>query len=231
MKWVALLLFIANVVFYLWAGSGNGVVEPPGLATPDVNPDGMLLLGEAQTATASENAPRPSPEEARQDMPDLSCYRIGPFRESSGWLAAEQWMGAQQFAYRAVRSERREMRAIRVYLGPFDSADAAKPTVDWLETQGIEHFADPQEPGEMRISLGYFIQEALAARFAAHLLSRGIEANSRVEYRVMGPFDWMEATVDSTARRDLLFSRRWFEEGVAVSKIDCSGISPPAEPG
>ena len=253
MKWLAGLLLIANVALYLWVGGGG--TEWAGAVEPDVNKEGMLLVSEARTETGEterspganpaaanlangetvEAAVKPSAADLEKPAPAgagraaLSCYRIGPFRGDAGWLAANQWMTAQKFRYTAVRSESREMRAVRVFLGPFDPA-VARQMMNGLKEKGIDHYANFKAQREVRISLGYFTQEELAEKFIAHLVSQSIKANSRKEYRAIGPFDWMEAAID-TQRRDSLLSRRWPGKGVAVLKVDCHEISVPAETG
>ncbi len=219
MKWVAALLLIANVALYLWAGGGNAGGEQNGNPKPDVNREGMLLLSEIQPQAAGAATTGLS-------RADSACYRIGPLKEQAGWASAKLWMSAQKFPYKTVRNASREMRAIRVFLGPFDSAAAAQPAMASLTEKEIDHFVDPEagEQGAVRVSLGYFTQEELAVKFIAHLLARGIEANSRTEYRAMGPFHWMEASID-TPRRDRLLSRRWPEKGVVAREIDCSAIA------
>ncbi len=234
MKWVAALLLALNAAIYLWAGGGNGG-GGSAPAEPDVNTEGMLLLSEVPTA-ARENARNADIEPsgidsdtARPQRPETSCYRIGPFKAEADWRAATRWMAAQPFAYQALRSESRTMRAIRVFLGPFDSPAAAEPMAEWLKEQGVEHFANAVNEGgggALRLSLGYFTQEELAVKFLAHLQSLGIEADSGVEFRLIGPFDWLEASVE-TARRDLLLARRWSGPGVAIIEVDCGEISPP----
>lgn len=242
MKWTVALLLLANAALYLWVGERAGHRWQVPLAQPEVNHEGMLLLHElagtgrpvASAAPAAKTPAPPPPEKTRQPgvaptavaPVDISCYRIGPFKKNAGWLIASRWMKFQRFDYRAVRSQSREMRAVRVFLGPFDSHAAARPVMNWLDDRGIGHFTDPGEHGQVRISLGYFIQEALAVKFVAHLLSQGIEASSRLEYRAMGPFDWMEASIN-TARHTALLSHDWPEKGAAVLAIGCHEISPP----
>lgn len=253
MRWVVALLLFANVAFYLWIGERAGDGERGLSAEPEVNREGMLLLHEIRQGnrlTAAAPATKPSPGKPAPDADstapaaangtlrpavvaptpiiraDLLCYRIGPFKKEADWRAANRWMRSRQFDYQVVRSESREMRAVRVYLGPFDSRAAARPVMNKLEDRGIEHFINLGERGLVRVSLGYFTQDALAVKFIAHLLSQGVEASSRPEYRAMGPFDWMEASV--ATRRDLLLSHNWPGKGVAVLEIDCGEISPPA---
>ena len=236
LKWSVALLLAANAVFYLWTGEAPDYDAQAPSAQPEVNREGMLLLDELDAAGGAPALATDSPASVSKTprqisvaptaAADLSCYRIGPFRKEPGWLDANRWMRARQFSYQAVRGESREMRAVRVYLGPFDSPAAAQPMMNWLTERGIEHFISQETSGRAHISLGYFTQEALAVKFVAHLLSRGVEANSKPEYRAMGPFNWMEASID-IARRDVLLSHHWPARGVAVLEIRCSEIAPP----
>ncbi|MGI9310742.1 MAG: SPOR domain-containing protein, partial [bacterium] len=218
LKSAVALLLLANLAVYLWVGGdefGGGNAAP---ARPDeaaeINQEGMLLLREIRPPPSA--APVVAPDDARDASgapekpsaalvevgPDARisarCYRIGPFAPAEDWAAAGRWMAAQRLAYRAVRSERREMRATRVFLGPFESRAAAAPALRRLEQAGIEHYpispASDSDGGEGAVlfSVGYFTQAALALRFAADLRARGFDAASRSEYRAVGPFDWME---------------------------------------
>ena len=232
MKWSVGLLLLANVALYLWLDERNEDHEQVPLAQPEVNREGMLLLHElggansspAAQATADFTAP------ATTAKGNSSCYRIGPFKEATAWQAANQWMKSRQFAHQAVRSASRELRAIRVYLGPFESHAEAQPIMDWLDERSIEHFIKPGKLEQVRISLGYFIQEALAVKFIAYLLSQDIVANSQPEYRTIGPFDWLEASIAPT-RRNALLSHDWREKGVATLEITCNEISPSGKAG
>jgi len=217
MKWLLTLLLAANIAFYLWVGGRGARVEqasaPP--AAAGVNREGMLLL---QELGARKSAPASS---------EALCYRIGPFKRETAWRTAREWMREQQFPHTATRSTIRRMRALRVYLGPFKTRAAAQAEVAArrLGQKNIEHFIDVRKPGEVRISLGYFIQPALAARYIANLRAlHGVEAKKGVEYPKMGPHDWIEASIDP-AQREALASRAWGDEGVAAVTVDCSEVA------
>ncbi|MDD9875033.1 MAG: SPOR domain-containing protein [Gammaproteobacteria bacterium] len=248
MKWVAGLLLIANVVVYLWATSGESGAGPGASAKPDVNADAMRLLHEIHPSGAAAAAEGRDPADAAAaeiaDVRDAdiepsgidihntppgarrSCHRIGPFKGGAGWSSATRWMRAQRFTYQAIRSERRETRVVRVYLGPFDSQAAATPALEKLKETNFDHFIEP-DPADRKIyiSLGYFTQEELAAKYVTHLLARDIKASSRDDYRDIGPHDWMEMSVNTTDRRDLLLSRNWAEQSAVVVEVDCRDLS------
>jgi len=247
MKWIAGLLLIVNGVVYLWATSGESGAGPDASAKPDVNADAMRLLHEihpsgaaperrdrahaagAQIADVRDAGIKPSGIGAGHTAAPgarRSCHRIGPFKGGAGWLSATRWMRAQRFAYQAIRSERRKTRVVRVYLGPFDSQAAAAPALEKLKETDFDHFIEP-DPARRKIyiSLGYFTQEELAAKYVTHLLGRDIKANSRDDYRDIGPHDWMEMSVNTGDRRDLLLSRNWAEPSAVVVEVDCRDLS------
>lgn len=151
---------------------------------------------------------------------DISCYRVGPFKNQSSWRDAKQLVTNMGLVFTAVRSESRELRAVRVYIGPFVSISAAQQDVDMLDEKELDYFVYLRENGEARISLGYFTQEELAAKFVNYLASQDIEAKSQPEYRTLGPYDWMDVTLKSTSRWELL-ERDWQDDEVKVSERPC----------
>ena len=151
---------------------------------------------------------------------EISCYRVGPFKDQSSWRNARQLVTDMGLAFTPVRSESRELRAVRVYIGPFASITAAQQDVDMLDEKELDYFVYLRENGEARISLGYFTQEELAAKFVNYLSSQNIEAKSQPEYRTLGPYDWMDVTLQSTSRWELL-ERDWQSAEVKVSERPC----------
>ncbi len=151
---------------------------------------------------------------------DWSCYRIGPFKDPGIWQQAQQWARITDLNFTPIRSQSRELRAVRVYIGPFTSADAAQSDVEVLKTRELDHFIYTGDDNQARISLGYFTQEELADKYVKYLKSQNIPAKSQPEYRTMGPFDWMEVKIDSAVRGDLL-SKDWGSESVIVAEKEC----------
>ncbi len=267
MKWIAVLLMIANVVVYLWAsGYQNNVDETVINAKPDVNREGMLMLSEIgdlkqvgniagsqqsvselvgleKKPTKADNSDRigsqnshqitgnsgasisntdkvPAPTKSAVSALLSSCYRLGPFKKEASWQAAIQWMKQHKIAFQRVTSESREFRAVRVYLGPYQSASAAESTVRLLKSKNLDHFLYLAKDDSVRISLGYFTQEALAEKFLAHLQSLDVQAKSQAEYRQLGPFNWLVIAVGSTKDKQFI-SHDWAEPNVGLSHSDC----------
>ena len=181
-------------------------------ATEDASDSVEIGLQGSQTSMASLDISSP-PD-------DFSCYRVGPFKDRSSWTDARQWVIDQGLEFTPVRSESRELRAVRVYIGPFVSISAAQKDVDMLDEKELDYFVYLRDNGEARISLGYFTQEELAAKFVNYLSSQNIEAKSQPEYRTLGPYDWMDLRLKSTSRWSLL-ERDWKDDEVKVSERPC----------
>jgi hypothetical protein len=160
---------------------------------------------------------------AKQEQGDFSCYRVGPFRQAADWEDAVAWVKGKTWKWEHVRSESRELRAVRVYLGPYDSIGAAQTTIDMLKQKDLDHFVYLRE-GKARISLGYFTQEELATKYVDYLTGQEIQAQSQPEYRTLGPFNWMDIMLESVERSGLL-GRQWNADDVNVAEKDCPADS------
>ena len=153
--------------------------------------------------------------------PDWSCYRIGPFKTNELWGKARNWVSEMGLSFEAIRSESRELRAVRVYVGPFATISAAQPAIENLKSRELDHFVYLNNDTEARISLGYFTQEELANKFVEYLSTQQIDAKSQPEYRTLGPYDWMNVRVASGARNSIL-SRDWGSKDVNILEVTCS---------
>lgn len=240
MKWIAALLMIVNVAVYLWASGQQVIVNDPAIISePDVNTEGMLLLNENgnlkqfgnidsyppsasrlnnntdSTARANERANEPAKTKLAQ-----SCYLLGPFKKEEYWHAAKQWMEQNGIKFQSVSNKSRELRAWRVYLGPYSSVSATEPDVQRLQDKNLEYFVALDETESPRISLGYFTEQALATKFLTHLQSIDIPAKSQLEYRQLGPLNWTIITVDSV-QQNRAANHDWVENAVGLSPVDC----------
>jgi hypothetical protein len=172
-----------------------------------------------ETGEAAEVGQLQQPVELAQVVENF-CYRLGPFKKQETWQAATEWMGQNNYEFRQVTSDSRELRAVRVYLGPFDTIISAQSSVAQLKEKNLDHFVYLIDNEQARISLGYFTQEELAAKFLTYLQSIEVDAKSQPEYRRLGPFNWMEipaAGVD----QNRVSTHDWIEPSVEFSKIEC----------
>ena len=129
-------------------------------------------------------------------------------------------MVENDYAYRHVTSESRELRAVRVFLGPYAASAQTEPVIALLNQKDLDHFVYKVADGSTRISLGYFTQQELATKFMAYLDSLDIAASSQAEYRRLGPFNWIEIAPDQVDSATIS-GRNWNESGVTVLSVRC----------
>ena len=206
------------------SGSGESISSEP-----KTNEDGTADLDDARSLIITEDLLEDSSREIelsavsqeQQVQIQKQCIRIGPFKKSEPWNNAQQWVVDQGAEFRPITSESRELRAVRVFLGPFTSDAAVAETRSLLKDKNLDHFVYQVENGATRVSLGYFTQEELANKFLNYLGSINIDAKSQSEYRKLGPFNWMEIAASDISSQ-ALESHHWGESSVRLSVLGCS---------
>ncbi len=177
MKWVFALLVLVNVGMYLWA-TGHKTSGSPSARTV-VNTEGMRLLSELPAARNNRSA--------------RSCYRVGPFSEEDGSIQAAATLNALSVVYTSLTIKKRQVRAYRVYLGPFNTSEQIETQRNILRSSGInEHYVKSERDTQDLISLGLFSQQARADDFLQQLNKKDIRAKTRPENRTLGPTYWLE---------------------------------------
>lgn len=177
MRWFFALLVLANVGMYLWA-TGHTTSDSASVRA-SVNADGMRLLNELPAARNSSSV--------------SSCYRIGPFSDKDGSVKAAETLNELSVPYTALTIKKREVRAYRVYLGPFNTSEQIERQRNILRSSGInEHYVKSERAAQDLISLGLFSQQARANEFLRQLIEKDVRAKTRPENRILGPTYWLE---------------------------------------
>lgn len=239
MKWVAALLMVLNATIYLSVASRSAdTQEPNGADSMNVNIEGMLLLNESSKVesdlekgivpslevTALNEGSEGSSENGMAGtalMPqDSACYQVGPFKTDKRLATATGWMEEAGIEFKVTQSQARQLKAVRVYLGPFNSDSGKNEAVQLLKAIGLDHFPYKSEDGLTKISLGYFTQEGLAETFLTNIISLGVNAKSELEYRQLGPFHWLAIRMPKS-EENRLGTQSWMSKGMDVSIVDC----------
>ena len=212
MKWLVGLLCLFNAALFLWATGydpGRGVTAS---AYPVVSAEGMRLLSEVKAR--AESVPGDAPR----------CARIGPFVSSAVAALAAQKLDAMSLAYTQRTVKSREIRAFRVYLGPFGTESAIAAQRSLLESSGTDDFyVKRDEQGGGIISLGLFSQRDGADLLLGKLQGRGIQAKLRPEDRVLKPNYWLEIgdpAIGGGIPPELV-QASWGEAGAEIRRYDC----------
>lgn len=166
MRWIALLLLLANGGLLAWTLAGGGGEPEREVRLPDEVGELVLL----REPTADTNA--------------HVCYTIGPFDD-----AEEASRAAEVLAGMGIESDERiltdeEVYGYQVYLPPFPSRDEARETVTELAEQGVRDYFIVAEP-DLRnaVSLGMFSEQRYAVRHLRYLESLGFDPEMRLRTR------------------------------------------------
>lgn len=219
MKWVFGILLLCNVGLYLWTyGHRPDSVQ---LVRAPVSGETMMLLSEmapAKSDTAMETA-------GEQPIEQVYCLRIGPFFDISLASESGDQLAKLSLPFEARSVKAREIRAYRIYLGPFTTPAAVQAQRALLSENGITDHYVKRQPGEQDIiSLGLFIQSAGAEALMSELEAKDIVAQIRTEDRTLEPTYWLELR-DSRANRESqsrLATVDWGDARTKLSEFPCS---------
>ena len=209
MKWVFLLLVVANVGLYFWVNDHQtySAVTAAG-GEEDINVEGMELVHERQATSINEDV--------------FECMRIGPFSTADTFSRASRLLINEGFGFTRDVVSARELRNFRVYLGPF-TTQAAKETAERrLKQQGLDFYAHEDKDGEVFSVAGLFSEGEAAGAYVAELKGVGLDAKARSEVRTLGPWRWLEvADTVTEERRDTLRGFEWGDAKAQVAGVPC----------
>ena len=210
MKWVFLVLVVANGGLYLWVNDHqtyNAITVVDG--ETDINVEGMELVHERQATSISEDV--------------FECMRIGPFSTADTFSRASRLLINEGFGFTRNVVSARELRSFRVYVGPF-TTKAAKETVERrLKQQGLDYYIYEDKDGELFSIAGLFSEGEVAGAYVAELKEIGFDAKARSEVRTLGPWRWLEvADAVTEDRRNTLRGIEWGDAKAQVAGVPCS---------
>jgi hypothetical protein len=167
MRWVALLLLLANLAFAGWIFSGTpGRTRAPD--APPVEIGELPLLRESRGTSASASV----------------CFTIGPFDEASRARVARQRLAELGLQPRQRTTRDEEVYGYQVLLPPFRSRSEALAATRDLQAQGIEdYFVITEAELENAVSVGLFERKRFAVRHADYLNDLGFDAELRLRTR------------------------------------------------
>ncbi len=167
MRWVALLLLLANAALAGWILSGTPGRTPPA-SEPPVEIGELPLLRESQGADAAGSV----------------CFTIGPFEEEARAEAARRRLAELGLEPRQRTTRDEEVYGYQVLLPPFGSREEALAATRDLHDQGIEDYFVISEPElENAVSVGLFEQKRFAVRHSDYLNDLGFDAELRLRTR------------------------------------------------
>lgn len=167
MRWVALLLLLANAAFAGWILSGT-----PGRDSVASGPP--VEIGELPLLRESR----------RDDAAASVCFTIGPFEEEARAEAARQQLAELDVEPRQRTTRDEEVYGYQVVLPPFGSREQALAATRELREQGVEdYFIVSESELENAVSVGLFERKRFAVRHADYLNDLGFDAELRLRTR------------------------------------------------
>lgn len=169
MRWVALLLLIANAALagWQWAGTPGWSAQFAG-PPPDIGE--LRLLGEGNAAQVAAGG---------------ACFTLGPFNDPANAEAAHARLAQAGMRPRQRSTAEEEASGYQVLLPPFPSAEAALAAARELARKGIEDYYIIVSEAELRnaVSVGLFEERRFAERHIGELERLGFEPELRVRTR------------------------------------------------
>ena len=227
MKWIAGILLLCNAGLFLWNfGTRPDATE---FVRPPVNGETMMLLSEMMPAqSAPRKQTKKQPENATAvELPvePTLCLRIGPFHDINEVTDSGDRLKQLSLPFESRTVKAREIRAYRVYIGPFSNQQAIEVQRQLLNESGVtDHYVKRQAGEKDIISLGLFSQNTGADALVRDLKSKTVTALTRVEERTLSSTHWLELR-DSKANRAAraqLSSLEWGDERTKLSEFPCS---------
>ena len=210
MKWVFLVLVVANVGLYLWVNGHQTYNAGPIVGgEADINVEGMELVHERQARRISGEV--------------FECMQIGPFSTADTYSRASRLLINEGFGFTRNVVSARELRNFRVYLGPFTTQVAKETAERRLRQQGLDYYSYEDKEGELLSVAGLFSEGEAAGAYVAELKGIGLDAKARSEGRTLGPWRWLEvADAVTEERRNTLRGIEWGDAKAQVAGVPCS---------
>lgn len=167
MRWVALLLLLANAAFGAWILSGTpGRTSTTSRAPVEIGE--LPLLRESTTTDGAASV----------------CFTVGPFEDEARAEAARRRLADLGLEPRQRTTRDEEVYGYQVVLPPFGSREEALAATRDLQEQGIEDYFVISGPElENAVSVGLFERKRFAVRHADYLNDLGFDAELRLRTR------------------------------------------------
>jgi len=213
MRWWVLALALINLTVFLGAQMRTAP-DPAFSPRAPVDTTAMRLLSEVD---------RPPARVAAGEVGGR-CMRLGPFLDLNAVAAARGGLLERGFSPRERVTPAREVRAWRVFVGPFDADEEVERMRDRLLASGVEDFYLMRgESGVGALSLGLFSVQGAAEDLAAGVGAGGIDASVRSEDRPVGPVYWLEFADTAGGVAGSLPSDFWGEPRARLRQVPCAG--------
>ncbi len=157
------------------------------------------------------------------------CFRVGPFTDKQSVQKASAWMSENDITAEMITGNSREIKAVRVFAGPFLQQEPLQRYIAELKIKQIqfkeknrelEYYVYGDSETGYFVSFGYFHQQELASKYLEDLKAIDIQAELEPNYETVGPFYWLQTTVSNDFVNQFQ-SRQWPDEKIETAQINC----------
>lgn len=179
MRWVALLLLIANVGLAAWLAAG-APGRPRAESAPPAEIGELTLLDEVPAETDTDAGA------------SGACYTVGPFENAERAQRARERLAELGLEPSQRRTTDDEVYGYQVVLPPFPSREEALAATRALAEQGVSDYFIISEPErENAVSLGLFREKRYAERHTRYLRELGFEPEMQLRTRTQSRY-WQD---------------------------------------
>ncbi|QKX16035.1 SPOR domain-containing protein [Microbulbifer sp. YPW1] len=188
MRWIFILLAVANLGLFAWFLSNDRPTAAR--VTPVIAAEeggGISLVTEADPAALP--APEPPSKPERSAVParnarggaEALCTMVGPFAEAYQGEDVARRLQALEINAAMREIEMQGQMRYWVYLAPLNSSQEAFRKLRELQAAGIDSYVIPKGSLENGISFGIFSEKDRAETLTGELQDRGFAAQFREE--------------------------------------------------
>ena len=214
MKWLFGILILINAGVLLWAVAHKNLLGGEQIAgRPPIAPETMRLV-------------QPAPQAPAGPVLAAACFRIGPFFDRQQLALASQKLEGLGVAFSQRDVGARQIRAFRLFLGPYPSLEAAQAEEERLAVAGVaDHYVKQDGETGPIVSLGLFSQQQSAEALRGEVEGKGFGPELRIEDRTLAATFWLELMNAEANRRsaDALVASVWGDGRARLREIPCQG--------
>jgi len=207
MRVVALLLLIANLVFFAWQypqqrlikDGSTGTETAVASAADDADAQSLMMLKELPPAVAEKivtvNLDKPAPAtrvpaKKKEAQPPV-CWSLGPFADGRQADQGLTLLTAQGIKGRVLERKASAMVGYRVQLPGQGSKEAAQRTIQEIRARGVKDIAMRASGGRFYVSLGFFSKKTSAQKRTQAVQKLGYKPLTEKVYREKSGY-WLD---------------------------------------
>ena len=224
------IFFLINAVMYLLPTD----IETSNLkyaSDPEINQSDIRFLRKEQDALSSgkfgqlsgAQADTVGSSQSTSSDQAAACFRIGPFLRETRVKTASKHIEDLAIDYQLIVRQPNNVKASRVFVGPFEGASEAVVARKKLTDGGInDHFHRRESDESYIVSLGIYSKKESAVNQQSKFREKNIAAKVREEQTRLPKSFWIELSASTEKEKlESLSDVQWGESSVSAGMHKC----------